>query len=398
MNNPEYNTVLTVPEPRKVEFAKRPYPRVKPGSVLVKSEIAAMCVDDRMYTDHVHEWFDSPLYGCGHEGVGTVVEAPESTTFKPGDKVLISHGAYCGRCFACRNGLSQAHCTSLAGGGARAGSSLLAPEFFVDGLAPIERKNDSQSGWAAMAEYRLAEEGICTLLPDDLDFRYAIAAECSVGMAYCAQEFMEVKAVDTLLLVGSGQRQFSLSHPIVGLFRGARVIVAAPDDFQAETVRKIGEARGGTPDLHIVDMRDPKWTEQVLDLTDGVGPDKVADFTSDRETMNTAIDLVRHDGVVYFQENLRNPNRELRIDPYAAIAEKNLKLMGTIDSRRIDRPGIIRTLRNKEVQRMWDVVVTHEFPMWEAEKAFQISATQQCGKILLYPHGLPGKEGEKAYG
>jgi threonine dehydrogenase-like Zn-dependent dehydrogenase len=327
-----------------------------------------------------------------------VVEAPESTTFKPGDKVLISHGAYCGRCFACRNGLSQAHCTSLAGGGARAGSSLMAPEFFVDGLAPIERKNDSQSGWAAMAEYRLAEEGICTLLPDDLDFRYAIAAECSVGMAYCAQEFMEVKAVDTLLLVGSGQRQFSLSHPIVGLFRGARVIVAAPDDFQAETVRKIGEARGGTPDLHIVDMRDPKWTEQVLDLTDGVGPDKVADFTSDRETMNTAIDLVRHDGVVYFQENLRNPNRELRIDPYAAIAEKNLKLMGTIDSRRIDRPGIIRTLRNKEVQRMWDVVVTHEFPMWEAEKAFQISATQQCGKILLYPHGLPGKEGEKAYG
>lgn len=386
MANPEFNIVLTVPEPRKIEFAKRPYPRVKTGSVLVKTEIAAICVDDRMYTDHVHEWFDSPLYGCGHEGVGTVVEAPESKVFKPGDRVLMSHGGYCGRCFACQNGLSQAHCTDLVGGGARAGTSLTVPEFFVDGLAPIERKNESQSGWAAMAEYRLADEGICTLLPDDLDFRYAIAAECSVGMAYCAQEFMEVKAVDTLLLVGSGQRQFSLSHPIVGLFRGARVIVAAPDDFQAETVRKIGEARGGTPDLHIVDMRDPKWTEQVLDLTDGVGPDKIADFTSDRETINTEIDLVRHDGVVYFQENLRNTNRELRIDPYAGIAEKNLKLMGTIDSRRIDRPGIMRTLRNKEVQQMWDVVVTHEFPMSEAEEAFKISATQQCGKILLYPH------------
>ena len=22
-----------------------------------------------MYTDHIHEWFDSPLYGMGHEGV-----------------------------------------------------------------------------------------------------------------------------------------------------------------------------------------------------------------------------------------------------------------------------------------------------------------------------------------
>jgi hypothetical protein len=69
-------------------------------------------------------------------------------------------------------------------------------------------------------------------------------------MAYCVQEFMEVGVGDYLLLVGSGQRQFSLSHPIVGFFRGARVIVAAPDDYQAEKVRAIGEARGGTPDLH----------------------------------------------------------------------------------------------------------------------------------------------------
>lgn len=102
----------------------------------------------------------------------------------------------------------------------------------------------------------------------------------------------------------------------------------------------------------------------------------------------TEIDLVRHDGVLYIQENLRNPNRVLRVDPYGGIAEKNLKITGTIDSRRIDRPGIIRTLRNKEVQRMWDVVATHEFPITQAEEAFKISATQKCGKILLYHHGL----------
>jgi threonine dehydrogenase-like Zn-dependent dehydrogenase len=390
MAKPEHNKVLTVPEPGKVEIVKRPYPQVKSGSVLVKTEVAALCVDDRMYTDHVHEWFDHPLYGVGHEGVGTVVEAPQSPVFRLGDKVLISHGGYCGRCFACLNGLSQAHCTGLAGGGARAGLSTSAPEFFVNGLAPVERKNESQSGWAAMAEYRLADEGICTLLPPDLDFKYAVAAECSVGMAFCAQQFMEVKAGDYLLLVGSGQRQFSLSHVIVGLFRGARVIVVAPDDFQAETVRRIGEARGGTPDLHILDMNDPDWTTKVLDLTDGVGADKVADFTSEREILNTEIYLLRHDGVLYIQENLRNTDRVLHVDPYGGIAEKNLKIMGTIDSRRIDRPGIIRMLRNKEVQRMWDVVVTHEFPMTEAEEAFKISASQRCGKILIYPHGLPG--------
>ncbi len=73
MTQVDSNVVLTVPEPGKVEMKQRPYPHVKPGSVLVKTEIAAVCVYDRMYTDHVHEWFDHPLYGCGHEGVGTVV-------------------------------------------------------------------------------------------------------------------------------------------------------------------------------------------------------------------------------------------------------------------------------------------------------------------------------------
>jgi threonine dehydrogenase-like Zn-dependent dehydrogenase len=393
MTKPEFNTIVTVPKPYTVEFVKRPYPLVKPGSVLVKTEIAAVCVDDRMYTEHIHEWFDHPLYGVGHEGVGTVVEAPESRVYRPGDRVLISHGGYCGRCFACLNNLSQAHCTGLAGGGARAGSSTSAPEFFVDGLAPLERNNDSQSGWAAFAEYRLADEGICTLLPQDLDFKYAIAGECSVGFAVFTQRFMEVAPGDYLLLVGSGQRQFSLSNVIVGLFRGARVIVVAPDDFHADMVRRIGEARGGTPDLHILDMNDPDWTTKVLDLTDGVGPDKIADFTSEEDVLNTELDLVRHDGVLFIQENLRNPNRVLHVDPYTAIAEKNLKIMGHIDPRRIDRPSIIRTLRNKEVQRMWDVVVTHEFPMTEAEEAFKISASQQCGKILLYPHGLPNAQG-----
>jgi threonine dehydrogenase-like Zn-dependent dehydrogenase len=385
MTKPEFNTIVTVPEPRTVKLVDRAYPSVKPGSVLVKTEIAALCVDDRMYTDHIHEWFDSPLLAVGHEGVGTVLEAPESPVFKPGDRVLISHGAYCGRCFSCQNGLSQAHCASLSDG-VRAGSSTTAPEFFIHGLAPVERKNESESGWAAFGQYRLADEGICTLLPDDLDFRYAIAGECSVGMAHCAQEFMEVKAGDRLLLVGNGQRQFSLSHVITGLYRGARVIAAVDDDFQLETVRSIGEARGGVPDLHIIDMRDSFWTDKVFELTDGIGPDKIADFTSQEEILNTEIDLIRHDGVLYIQENLRNTNRVLKLDPYAGIAEKNLKIMGTIDSRRIDRPGIIRMLRNKEVQQMWDVVVTHEFPMSEVEEAFKISASQLCGKILLYPN------------
>jgi L-iditol 2-dehydrogenase len=383
---PMVNKVVTVPQPRVLEIVERPFPTLKAGSgsVIIKTEIAALCVDDKMWTDHDHEWFSHPVYGMGHEGVGTVIDATGSTKFKAGDRVLVSHGGFCGRCRACVNFLSQAHCTAIAGG--EVGNSEKAPVFFVDGLAPIERKNDSLSGWAALAQYRLADEGTCTILPDDLDFKYAIGAECSAGMAYCAQEVIHVRDGDRLLLLGNGQRQFSLAHVIVGLFRGARVIVAVEDDYQADLVRRMGEARGGTPDLHILDMRDDDWVEQVKALTDGEGPDKIADFTSDEKHLNTALGLIAHDGFLYIQENLYNPNRRLSIDPYAHMAEKNITIAGTIDSRAKDRPGILRMLRNKEVQRMWDVMATHEFSFADVDEGLELTATRQCGKVLVYPH------------
>ncbi|MGD8503464.1 MAG: alcohol dehydrogenase catalytic domain-containing protein [Syntrophobacterales bacterium] len=393
MAKPEFNTVVTVPKPRVLEIVDRPFPKLMPGSgsVIIKTEIAALCVDDKMWTDHDHEWFSHPIYGMGHEGVGVVVDAGTSTKLKDGDRVLISHGGYCGRCYSCVNLLCQAMCTNIAGG--EVGTSSAPPKFFIDGLAPIERKNDSKSGWAALAQYRLADEGTCTIIADDLDFKYAIAAECSVGMAYCAQEFMKVKSGDYLLLLGNGQRQFSLSNVIVGLFRGARVIAAVRDDYQAERVLAIGKARGGTPDLHIVNMRSPDWKDKVLSLTDGNGPEKVADFTSEEEVLNAALDLLCVQGVLYIQENLYNKNRKLNIDPYAQLAEKNLTITATIDSRHIDRPGIIRMLRNKEVQCMWDEVATHEFSLAEVDKAMELTFTQQCGKVLVYPHGLPRAQG-----
>jgi len=122
----------------------------------------------------------------------------------------------------------------------------------------------------------------------------------------------------------------------------------------------------------------------IFNSTNGL--EKVDDFTSEEEVFNAALDLLCVQGVLYIQEKLYNKNRKLNIDPYAHLAEKNLTITATIDSRHIDRPGIIRMLRNKEVQRMWDEVATHEFSLTEVDKAMELTVTQQCGKVLVYPH------------
>jgi NADPH:quinone reductase-like Zn-dependent oxidoreductase len=89
--NPSINKVVTVPKPRVLEIVDRPFPKLKPGSgsVILKTEVVAMCVDDKMWTDHDHEWFSHPVYGMGHEGVGTVIDAGASTKLKAGDRVLV---------------------------------------------------------------------------------------------------------------------------------------------------------------------------------------------------------------------------------------------------------------------------------------------------------------------
>jgi hypothetical protein len=43
-------------------------------------------------------------------------------------------------------------------------------------------------------------------------------------------------------------------------------------------------------------------------------------------------------------------------------------------------------LRNKEVQRMWDVMATHEFSFADVDEGLELTATRQCGKVLVYPH------------
>jgi hypothetical protein len=44
----------------------------------------------------------------------------------------------------------------------------------------------------------------------------------------------------------------------------------------------------------------------------------------------------------------------------------------------------VRALVDPGVQRMIDVMVTHEFPMSRAGDAFDVQISKQCGKIYLH--------------
>ena len=104
------NTILAIPEPGKFELVTKPYPTIKAGYAIIKTEIAPICLEGtRIWTAHDFEFHDDP-YHLGHEGVGTIVEVKEGSKYKVGDRVIVFQGEHCGQCYACRNSLSVTYC------------------------------------------------------------------------------------------------------------------------------------------------------------------------------------------------------------------------------------------------------------------------------------------------
>ena len=148
------NTILTMPEPRATALKEVPYPKIIPGYALVEIAIAPVCNEAAIYRDHRFEWHDGPEH-LGHEGVGTIAEVAEGSSFAVGDRVIVFQGNPCGQCFVCIQGLSPTHCLAIPYEDHEDG---FAPQDVSGGLLGIERATGSESGGFGMAKYRIAPE------------------------------------------------------------------------------------------------------------------------------------------------------------------------------------------------------------------------------------------------
>jgi hypothetical protein len=49
------------------------------------------------------------------------------------------------------------------------------------------------------------------------------------------------------------------------------------------------------------------------------------------------------------------------------------------------RADLVRMLQDPDVQRKLDILITHEFNMSDADKAFEAILAKEAGKVFLYP-------------
>jgi len=280
-----------------------------------------------------------PADALGHEAVGEVVETAQDGPFKPGDRVVAMPLTGCGTCELCLSG-DYIHCL------------------------------DNPMKDATMSQY-VVKPAVCVRkIPDDIPYERAALACCGLGASYGAIRKLGVSAYDTLLVTGLGP--VGLGAVINAKFCGARVIGVEMNPYRVELARKLGIDA-------VIDPRDPDAVQQIRALTGGVDPDCAIDCSGIPAAHRLCIDAVRRKGKVAF---VGECHAETPIVVSRDMIRKGIHLIGSWHYNLNDYPDLMKVIRHSP---LIDHFVTHVFPMSRIQEALEVSASQQCAKILLKP-------------
>ena len=242
-NESKVMKALTYRGPGQRSWEDRPRPKVQAATdAIVRMTTTTICGTDL----HILKG-DLPTVESGrilgHEGVGVIEEVGSNvTSFKRGDRVIISCVTSCGHCKFCRKNM-YSHCAT--------GGWILG--YQIDGT----QAEYVRIPYADTSLYALApglDEEVATMLSDILPTGF----ECGVLNG-------QVKPGDTVAIVGAGP--VGLAALLTAkLYSPAELIMIDLDDNRLEVARSFGATT-------VVNSSDGKAVERVMALTKQAGVD-----------------------------------------------------------------------------------------------------------------------------
>lgn len=285
----------------------------------------------------------------GHEGVGVVHEVGAAvTSLRPGDHVLISCITSCGRCEACRIGMSS-HCES---GGWILGNT-------IDGTqAQFVRIPHADTSLHRIPPG--ADEERLVLLSDILPTGY----ECGVLNG-------RVSLGSTVAIIGAGP--IGLAALLTARFFGPAAIIAV--DLNADRLA-VAEGMGATA---TVNSSDGTAVAQVMKLTEGRGVDTAIEAVGIPATLQLCQDIVAAGGTIA-NVGVHGTKVDLHLE---RLWSHNV----TITTRLVDTTSIPVLMRTVQADRIDAAkLITHRFALSDVLKAydtFQRAAETHALKVIL---------------
>jgi threonine dehydrogenase-like Zn-dependent dehydrogenase len=194
----------------------------------------------------------------GHEALGIVTDVGDDVrNFRRGDRVVIPSTIACGNCSYCRDGYF-AQCDHANPHGRRAGTAMFGGPKVTGSFDGLQ---------AEFARVPFANAGLVKL-PDEVTNDQAILLSDIFPTGYFGAELAEVEPGDIVAVFGCGPvGQFAI---LSAFMMGAGRVLAIDND-----PRRLSTARDQGAEAINFDEVNP--VHSLLDLTRGIGPDRVID-------------------------------------------------------------------------------------------------------------------------
>lgn len=327
---------------KRMTVAEIPMPEAKDDLVVVKIMASAICGSEHPAYDAEGAY---PVPGgSGHEAAGVVVQVDKASHLKVGDRVAIYPTIWenCHHCLPCWSGEWQ-RCEN-----------------------PIPKR--SQMG--THCQYVLVPEYVCMPVPEKISFDTAAMLDDCFGTPYRAIKRLGVQAGEWVFITGAGP--IGMAALVISKFRSARVIMVDTNPYRLEEAVKNGADYVFNP------MQDDV-KRQVRALTGKHGVDVSLDCSGAESAQVQCLEVLGGGGRMAF---LGIKSTATTINPWKHLMQKEITVIGSWASTPQDHYDLVSMV---QCGMPAEQVVTHRFPIDEADEAFRKFFTGQAVKVILRP-------------
>jgi len=341
---------LQIEAPGVARLVEKERPRPGEGEVLVRVRRVGFCGSDLSTYLGRNPLVSYPRIP-GHEVAATVEEVGPGVggELAPGLDVVVVPYTACGACSACRWGRPNACQSNQTLGVQRDG---------------------------AMAEFVVvASDKLIPVVGLGLD-QMVLVEPLSVG--YHAVRRAGVTSGETVVVLGCGA--VGLGAVAAARATQAKVVAVDIDEQKLELARLLGAEV-------CLDGRREGWEQELVEVTEGLGPQVVIEAVGSPHTFRRAVELVGYGGrVVYIGYSKEPVTYETRL-----FVQKELDILGSRNALPGDFQGVIRMLAEGKVP--WERLVTLRCSLEEAPEALRRWADnpQKFNKIVVEIDASPGR-------
>jgi len=319
-------------------------PKIGAEDVLVEMKACGVCGSDLM------EWYlekRAPLV-LGHEPVGVITEVGSKVEgFSKGDRVFAHHHVACLTCHYCRHG-NYTMCQKFA-------STHLDPGGFAE-------------------YFRVPADNlrVDTLkIPKRVSFEEATLIE-PIACGIRAIDKCEIRHGDTVAIIGSGPAGV-INAALARLSGAGQILVSDVIDYRLKMARRFGADVA-------VNVQKESFTEAVKSVTEGRGADVVVVTAPSVKAYESALEICRKGGTVCVFAPT-SPEQTVSVSPHKLFFQE-IKLVPSYSTSHLETRIALELIRSDRIDAKG--LITHRFPLSQAEKAFQTAArNKECLKVVI---------------